>query len=572
MRRSGRRHASSEAADAKRQRCDGESDSESEVARLEAAAEAEAARVAAVAEASRLAAESERLEREAAEAAQAAEEAEAREAREAATRTSTAADAVPPAWSKDPNPLLLDDDDGSEEWLRWRVACVRDHWYESDYRQFDYFIKHVLPEELIDRVAEELTTFMDDIFEDGGYGEKLTDDSDRRRYILVAHYALRTANVALEDGEWINFFSYVADSVICAAQQWRNGQPERDAAAAQHEALQSERRERERRLRVEQATVTVELPREFSMERLICGIKEAKQAAGMLPEDWPNFLSRVFERARQQYSLTTDPASVMDGAAATRTMDVVLARRIAAVAHCNLKLTKGGWIELALIESASIRKSLIPPAPTSRGMVTPNGQTLHRHNEFITRRLGEHMCSWEAMAFAIGKPHTQLGVDWQQSVDKEDGASHADVNRLSQGAPRGTIAHAFELQRWKAAGAGRRREIDLHDVLQLSAGLLVIRAEITPKDLCMGGMKLHFIVYDAWRGILFIGGGSPSTYDANLVTGIKLIQSNDRSDCSSLRQELKATHGIGTLRDGFFLYVNTKDVHLTPYNTPELLL
>ena len=109
-------------------------------------------------------------------------------------------------------------------------------------------------------------------------------------------------------------------------------------------------------------------------------------------------------------------------------------------------------------------------------------------------------------------------------------------------------------------------------VLQLSAGLLVIRAEITPKDLCTGGMKLHFIVYDAWRGILFIGGGSPSTYDANLVTGIKLIQSNDRGDCSSLRQELKATHGIGTLRDGFFLYVNTKDVHLTPYNTPELLL
>ena len=76
VRRSGRSHASSVAANAKRQRCDVMSDSESEAARLQAAAEAEAARIVAVAEAERLAAQARRLEADAAEAAQVAEEAE----------------------------------------------------------------------------------------------------------------------------------------------------------------------------------------------------------------------------------------------------------------------------------------------------------------------------------------------------------------------------------------------------------------------------------------------------------------------------------------------------------------
>ena len=214
-----------------------------------------AAKQAAVAEAARLAAEreAERLAVGAAEEAEAAEAARQREVdRPGEVGSSSAGSgqlAGSGSWSDDPNPLRLDDDDGSEAWLTWRVKCVGSHWYESDYKDFDFFIVKVLPNELVDSVAQDVTTFMNDIFDASGY-RSLTGDEDARGYITAAHYELRTAQDPLDDDEWVAFFRCVADSVIIAAQQWRDGQPERAAAVIaereRQQQLQEQAAERER--------------------------------------------------------------------------------------------------------------------------------------------------------------------------------------------------------------------------------------------------------------------------------------------------------------------------------------
>ena len=242
-RRSARGHASSAAADSMAA-SEGSSSGRPPVAarqskrtRVEAAdaeraaAEAAAAEAAAAEAAAAEAAEAEAAAAEAAEAAAAAGSSSARGSRACAGD-----------WSDDANPLRLDDDDGSDAWLKWRRQCVQNYWLESDYKHFDFFITKVLPEELVDGVAQDLTDFMDEIFDDSGYHRKLTLDSDHREYITQAHFDLRTAkDPALEDDEWEAFFRFVAESVIRAARQWRDGQPERDAIAAQRAAEQLER-------------------------------------------------------------------------------------------------------------------------------------------------------------------------------------------------------------------------------------------------------------------------------------------------------------------------------------------
>ena len=78
-----------------------------------------------------------------------------------------------------------------------------------------------------------------------------------------------------------------------------------------------------------------------------------------------------------------------------------------------------------------------------------------------------------------------------------------------------------------------------------------------------GSLLGHAIVYDAWRRLLFIGGGD---WDERQTNGTLLIDADDKSDPTTLVEYLFEHFGMyDTLESAYVLLVNKKRVSDTSH-------
>ena len=426
----------------------------------------------------------------------------------------------PPDWCNDPSPLLLNDDDCSDAWLRWRAACVADGWLQDE-RLFAHFIERELPEPLVLRVALAVEGVEHEYFDDSLILDQDGDSSHHRKYIISFHCSLRLASPPLSKHELETFYVSIALAVIAAVRWWRDTQPERDAERWQQnrEYLANVESAAARRAQQERAIVTVTVPKDFSLQQLLSAIRHEKQHAGMLPADWAAFQHRIINDTEASVPYDLCPNS-------TEVLDLELAHRIALVACCKLNvlleeeeeepasdtsaqaqpqggtIRRGGTFSSLNVKGCPAKELVCADRMAPTHQLEPvEGYVPYRHDTLLLRALfGMTNCLLEAMMAATGMGITELGVN-RSALDKymgkwhinpRDGPSMGVLDKVLQAA-----RSPFRLPNCRGLNAN----LKWTGLLNLTEGIFLMLALAWDDGKRVG----HFVVFDSWRDLLIVG-------------------------------------------------------------------
>ena len=108
------------------------------------------------------------------------------------------------------------------------------------------------------------------------------------------------------------------------------------------------------------------------------------------------------------------------------------------------------------------------------------------------------------------------------------------------------------------------------ELFQRTSGIYIGLCAVLPFPIA-GGMtcpSTHAVTYDAWRGLLFVGGGNSNE---KWLCGLLLVHESDRQDPSGLVTHLRDVLHLVALSSTVRLFVQRKQASRTPFNTPKIL-
>ena len=108
------------------------------------------------------------------------------------------------------------------------------------------------------------------------------------------------------------------------------------------------------------------------------------------------------------------------------------------------------------------------------------------------------------------------------------------------------------------------------ELFQRTSGICIGLCAVLPFPIA-GGMtcpSTHAVTYDAWRGLLFVGGGNSNE---KWLCGLLLVHESGRQDPSGLVTPLRDVLHLDALSSTARLFVQRKQASLTPFNTPKVL-
>ena len=163
----------------------------------------------------------------------------------------------------------------------------------------------------------------------------------------------------------------------------------------------------------------------------------------------------------------------------------------------------GGWIEYDIVASCNLdiaNLDIVTRARVdARNIHSPNWWS-YATNKLISRKLAPGLCLAENMVFASGMSLKELGVS---------GTSMIQADTL------GALSVSFEALKQRLNGPGQRSRVfdlkkvyptpNLESLLQLADGIFIALVLLNLKN--FDTPQAHYITWDAWRGLIFIGGG-----------------------------------------------------------------
>jgi len=236
---------------------------------------------------------------------------------------------------------------------------------------------------------------------------------------------------------------------------------------------------------------------------------------------------------------------------------------------------RSGFLHLDL-KRPDLRRALVPLAPDdgvgfcddeqARALMANCGLFLHRTDAIevgdIWVALSYAACLLEAMFFAVGAPrNSPLGLLLCTEFQKLPAEYHSitELKSLLDACR----ALPFELHVVNAVGTW-------FDLFRQRCGIFIVLCAVLPFRIA-GGLTdrtTHAVAYDAWRGLLYIGGGRS---DEKWLCGFILVQQCDRADPTALVAHLAQTLHLGDLSTAYRLFVQRKQAKNTSFNTPTLL-
>lgn len=236
---------------------------------------------------------------------------------------------------------------------------------------------------------------------------------------------------------------------------------------------------------------------------------------------------------------------------------------------------RAGFLHLDL-KRPDLRRALVPLAPCDAAGFCDDKQAcalmancqlfLHRTDAIevgdIWVALSYAACLLEAMFFAIGATrNSPLGLVLCAEFQKLPAEYHSivEMQRLFAACR----ALPFELHVADAVGTW-------FDLFRQRCGIFTVLCAVRSFRVA-GGMTdrtTHAVAYDAWRGLLYIGGGRS---DEKWLCGFILVEQCDRDDPSALIAHLAETLHLGDLSTAYRLFVQRKQAKHTSFNTPKLL-
>ena len=235
-----------------------------------------------------------------------------------------------------------------------------------------------------------------------------------------------------------------------------------------------------------------------------------------------------------------------------------------------------GFLHLDILRP-QVKLSHIPLAPTdSNGFLEDDqachalrfeGDVLHRHNGAVVSDLWHHgrmnTCLSEALIFAVGASlQSDMGLKLVEQLSTLPNSynSIAELNvilRFSFGQMPFRLRPFFPVTSWAS-------------LLACRAGIFICCCSVTSFEAAAGwtAPSMHAVTFDAWRGLLYVGGGKSTE---QWLSGFILVEESDRTDPSNLITHLAGYLHVGHLHGAHRLFVNKKRARHTPFNTPALL-
>jgi len=175
-------------------------------------------------------------------------------------------------------------------------------------------------------------------------------------------------------------------------------------------------------------------------------------------------------------------------------------------------------------------------------------EELFRHDEELFRKNKEMNCLLEAVAFALGDSRActrkMLGVPLGTNCSIIDVCVYASE-----------MGKQFPF----AFYTPKQRRSTWSTLIVKTKGIFIGRCTTVNGD----ARGKHYIVYDAWRNVLYLGGGKG---DGNVV----FIEDKDRENPKLFEDNLIADfHFLRGLEFVYTVYVTAKRCFMTKYNTPE---
>ena len=168
----------------------------------------------------------------------------------------------------------------------------------------------------------------------------------------------------------------------------------------------------------------------------------------------------------------------------------------------------GSYIDMPTIAALNLHRgdvprlghdAVIPHVNLSQDII------MHATNELISRHLGGNACLLEAFCFATGHKLSELGIHKQQCFHNRDDGTFMNLNLLNKACHTSKHAAAAFVVRELVPDKGHSFE----SLLSLRNGMYLINVSVETTH----GFRLHYIVWDGWRRLLFVGGGSRERRD-----------------------------------------------------------
>ena len=216
-----------------------------------------------------------------------------------------------------------------------------------------------------------------------------------------------------------------------------------------------------------------------------------------------------------------------------------------------------GWMpqrDWATTKVATLDAARRRPAPRSYQEPDGRGNVMHRHDKVVQGRIEGRNCTLEALNFAAGKYQTVTRTQLAATSLLVATRPPTDVSLLHicKFANLPDIQKAFPFTLETLPG------MSWSQLVLRTEGIVVARCEAQRDD--GGDNDFHCISYDAWRGILFLGG--------DLAT--VLTVEDDRKDPAAFEREFVDTYGFEKqLEFVYLLKVSSRYAHRFNYNTPN---
>jgi len=179
------------------------------------------------------------------------------------------------------------------------------------------------------------------------------------------------------------------------------------------------------------------------------------------------------------------------------------------------------------------------PVPETHQKPDARGMVQHRHGHIQHSGLAGRNCCLNAYDFAVGQYRAVTRK--QLRIDTGD-ISSIDIAVFACGQGK---RYPFELRPESGMTWAR--------LISLRSGIYIARCSV------LVGAH-HYIAYDAWRGILYIGCGYADV----------LIEESDRHDPGAFEEQFCTEYGLTRALDHVYcIWVSTKQAWKTPYNTAE---
>ena len=158
----------------------------------------------------------------------------------------------------------------------------------------------------------------------------------------------------------------------------------------------------------------------------------------------------------------------------------------------------------------------------------------HATNETKSRSLGGSSCLLEAFCFGTGHHLKELGIKATQCFPNHGADTSRMCETLLNSACRNSegIARAFVLRFMSPSPT-----LSFEGLLGLKHGIYF--ANVTVNTL--HGYRVHYIVWDAWRSLLFLGGGNQFNKNGEqFLAGILRLDPEDLADLTNVILSLKS--------------------------------